>query len=100
MSQRGRHLLILHITVVLFGFTGILGRLITLNSQDLVWYRMLIASLGVLVYLLFAGKFTVPSRKYLMLLLLTGGIISVHWITFFEAIKVLSLCAVHYDTEY
>lgn len=91
MSQHGRHLLILHISVLLFGFTGILGRLITLNSQDLVWYRMLIASLGVLVYLIFAGKFTIPSKKNLVLLLLTGGIISAHWITFFEAIKVSTI---------
>lgn len=91
MDQRSRHLLLLHITVLLFGFTGILGRLITLESQDLVWYRMLIASAGILVFLLFAGKLHWPSRNNLLLLLLTGGIISAHWITFFEAIKVSTI---------
>lgn len=91
MSQRGRHLFILHITVLLFGFTGILGRLITLNSQDLVWYRMLIASIGILIYLLFTGKLRIPNTKDLLLLLITGTIISAHWITFFEAIKVSTI---------
>ena len=88
MSQRGRHLLILHITVLLFGFTGILGRLITLDSQDLVWYRMLIASVGILIYLLLGNKLKLPSKRTTTALLLTGGVIAVHWITFFEAIKV------------
>ncbi|MBI3141672.1 MAG: hypothetical protein HYZ16_02470 [Bacteroidetes bacterium] len=49
MNPYRKALLQLHFTVVLFGFTGILGRLITLAEGPLVWYRMLIASLGFLV---------------------------------------------------
>ena len=36
-------LLALHLMVLVLGFTGILGKLITLESTHLVWYRMLIA---------------------------------------------------------
>ena len=30
----------LHLSVMLAGFTGLFGKLITLNEVDIVWYRM------------------------------------------------------------
>lgn len=91
MDLRTKDTILLHITVLLFGFTGILGRLITLDSQDLVWYRMLLAALGLLVFLLLGRKFSLPSKKNLLVLTAIGGIIAAHWITFFEAIKVSTI---------
>lgn len=52
---------------------------------------MLIASLGLLVFLLLAKKFSLPSKKNLLLLITIGGIIAAHWVTFFEAIKVSTI---------
>ncbi|MGB0167129.1 MAG: DMT family transporter [Luteibaculum sp.] len=78
--------LLLHFTVLLFGFTGVLGKLISLPSSDLVWYRMLIASVALGIYLLCFKKPKIPQHLFGQVLG-TGGIIAAHWIFFFEAIK-------------
>jgi len=77
----------LHITVLIFGLTGVLGKLITTDSYLLVWYRLGIALVGLLIYFL-VTKFSLKiSKKHLIKTLWVGFIIAVHWVTFFEAIK-------------
>ena len=77
----------LHVIIVIFGLTGVLGKLITVDSYLLVWYRLLIGVVALLIY--FGGiKFSLRiSKKQLIRTLLVGVIIAVHWVTFFEAIK-------------
>ncbi len=78
----------LHFVVLLFGFTGILGKLITLGSTELVFFRMLIACIGIgLIAQVLSHKLRIHAKGVLHL----GGIgviVALHWITFFEAIKV------------
>ncbi|MDB4533654.1 DMT family transporter [Vicingaceae bacterium] len=77
----------LHITIVIFGLTGVLGKLIETDSYLLVWYRVGIALIGVLAYFYFT-KFSLKiSKKELIRIMLVGVVIAVHWVTFFEAIK-------------
>ena len=80
-------LLQLHLAVFLAGFTGILGRLITLNEGLLVWYRMLIASVSLAILLLLRGQLRKVSRRQLIKVAATGGIIALHWVAFFGSIK-------------
>ncbi len=87
MLEKYKYHIWLHITVVIFGFTGILGKLITTNSYLLVWYRVGIALAALLVYFFFTKHSLKIERKTLYKILLTGIIIAIHWITFFEAIK-------------
>lgn len=78
----------LHFVVVLLGFTAILGALITLSAVDLVWYRMLMAFVGLWIFFLIRG---IPFRltiKKIIPLLGIGVVVALHWITFFHAIKV------------
>lgn len=82
-----RNLLLLHIVVLIFGFTGILGKLISIPSEALVWYRMFFASIAVGLYLLLSRKSLKMSSKGLLQTLGIGFIIAAHWIFFFEAIK-------------
>ena len=77
----------LHITVLIFGLTGILGKLITIDSYLLVWYRVLIALVALLGYFVLSGFSLKINKKQLGKILLVGVIIAVHWVTFFEAIK-------------
>lgn len=77
----------LHVTVLIFGLTGVLGKLITIDSYLLVWYRVGIAVFSLLVYFMFTKFSLKVSKKELIKILLVGVIIAVHWITFFEAIK-------------
>ncbi|MDX1768106.1 DMT family transporter [Arenibacter troitsensis] len=78
----------LHFIVFVWGFTAVIGKLITIDALPLVWYRMLMASLIILAYILIRKfQLRVPPKTLLMLIL--GGIVvSLHWVTFFMAIKV------------
>lgn len=78
----------LHLIVFIWGFTAVLGALITLEAIPLVWYRMSLAVAFVFVYLLIRKeKFKYPT-KVLLQFALSGVIIAAHWLTFFGAIKV------------
>lgn len=77
----------LHAAVFLAGFTGILGRLITLNEGWLVWYRMLLSTVLLLLFLLFTKKTIRIAKKYLLQCVLIGGLIALHWVFFYGSIK-------------
>ncbi len=78
----------LHVIVFIWGFTAILGKLISLEALDLVWYRMLFASvIMTFVVLLNKEKVKVPFNV-LIGFIGSGIIIALHWFTFYQAIKV------------
>ena len=78
----------IHISVLLWGFTAILGKLISYDSITLVWQRM---SLTALVYLMIPRTWKLLKRipKTTVLKLLgIGGIVCAHWLTFYGSIKI------------
>lgn len=78
----------LHVIVFIWGFTAVLGKLISLEALDLVWYRMLFASvIMTFVVLLNKEKIKVPFNV-LVGFIVSGIIIALHWLTFYQAIKV------------
>jgi len=78
----------LHLIVFIWGFTAILGKLISLEALDLVWYRMLFASVIMTFVVLFnKEKIKVPFNV-LVGFIVSGIIIAAHWLTFYQAIKV------------
>jgi len=78
----------LHLLVFIWGFTGILGALISIDAIPLVWYRMLLGTIFVILYFIVKKKsFKVPP-KALFKFLIGGILITTHWIFFFSAIKV------------
>lgn len=81
-----RNLILLNIVVLVFGFTGILGKLITIPAEELVWHRMLIATISIGIYFFLSKKSIRISRRGLFHTTLTGLIIATHWILFFESI--------------
>lgn len=83
-----KNLLILHFTVLIWGFTGILGALISVDSVQLVWYRVLIASVTLFIYFKISGLSLKVTRKEFLQFFFTGSIVALHWILFFQAIKV------------
>ncbi|WP_340065450.1 DMT family transporter [Ascidiimonas aurantiaca] len=78
----------LHFIVFIWGFTAILGALISLEAFSLVWYRMLLASVFIGAYLYIKKKSLKVPRSVQLGFLLAGVIIALHWVTFFAAIKV------------
>lgn len=83
-----RNYLHLHFIIFIWGFTAVLGALISIDAIPLVWYRMLLAVVFVLLYLKIKGISIKVPRQVLLGLVVTGIIIALHWITFFMAIKV------------
>lgn len=82
------HYLQLHFIVLLWGFSGVLGKLISFGALQLVWYRLGIASLVLFLYTIIRRK-TLKIPKSIQLLSAFAGItIAVHWIFFFYAIKI------------
>lgn len=78
----------LHLIVFIWGFTAILGALITITADALVWYRMLFAGFFLAVFIVFKKKsFQIPLRS-LLKLVFVGLLIALHWIFFFKAIHV------------
>ena len=83
-----KNLLILHFTVFIWGFTGILGALISINAVQMVWYRVLIASITLFAYFFVTKTSLKVTRKQFLQFFFTGSIVAIHWILFFHAIKV------------
>lgn len=78
----------LHATVLVFGFTGVLGKLISLSATPLVFWRTLIGAGGLYLWMGLRGsKRPVMTPKVRVGILATGLLVAVHWVTFFAAIK-------------
>jgi drug/metabolite transporter (DMT)-like permease len=78
----------LHLIVFIWGFTAILGALITIKADALVWYRMLFACVFILLFILFKKKsFKIPMKEFFQLIFV-GLLIAIHWVFFFKAIHI------------
>ncbi len=78
----------LHLIVFIWGFTAILGKLITIEAIPLVWFRMLLATGFIFIYLKMRRINLKFSKRTILAFLLGGLIIALHWLAFFGAIKV------------
>lgn len=87
-SDKLKNYLHLHLIVFIWGFTAVLGKLISIDALPLVWYRMLIASILIGIYIFYKGYSIKVGKKTLLVMLTAGIIIALHWVTFFKAIKV------------
>ncbi len=81
----------LHLIVFIWGFTAILGKLISLEALPLVWFRMFFAVGFIFIFIKIKKIPTAISKKALFLFLVLGCIIALHWFTFFKAIKVSNI---------
>lgn len=77
----------LHIAVFLAGFTGILGRLIWLNEGMIVWYRLVFTAITMWVLFGLSGQIRRIPTALLLKICGVGFIATLHWITFYAAIK-------------
>jgi drug/metabolite transporter (DMT)-like permease len=78
----------LHFIVFLWGFSAILGKLVSIPAVEMIVYRALFAAIGMgIVILATRGSFVVSTRDLIRLLLI-GGVVAFHWIAFFGAARV------------
>lgn len=77
--------------IFLWGFTGLLGKLINLNEGMLVWYRMLFSAVAILVILIYNHSLPKLSRKEYLRIGGIGILVMIHWVTFYGSIKLSSI---------
>ncbi|GGD43020.1 DMT family transporter [Muriicola marianensis] len=90
-SDKLRNYFLLHLIVFIWGFTAVLGKLISIDALPLVWYRMALAALCILMYMFIRRIPLSVNGKTLGILFMAGVVIALHWITFFGAIKVANV---------
>ena len=87
MINKYKYHLVLHFTILIWGFTGIIGKTLTisgLSSNDIVFWRMLIAWVALLIYLFSKKENLKISRTTLLKFFGNGGLIALHWYFFLK----------------
>ncbi|WP_407521199.1 DMT family transporter [Lacibacter sp. MH-610] len=77
----------LHLSIFLAGFTGVLGKLITLNEGLLVWWRLLLTAATMWVLFSLTRKLQKVSWRTALELSGVGFLAAMHWVTFYGSIK-------------
>jgi drug/metabolite transporter (DMT)-like permease len=90
----------MHAAVLLFGFTAILGDLISLSAIVLVWWRVLITPISLLFFTQMGQTLKNLTKHQIFVFLGIGMLIGLHWVCFFGAVKLssVSLCLVCMST--
>ena len=91
----------LHLVVLIFGFTAILGVLISVHPLSLVFIRTLLASIGIFALIKLQGINFIVKRETFLKMMLTGILITLHWVTFFLSARVstVAICLAGLSTE-
>lgn len=77
----------LHVAILLAGFTGVAGRLITLNEGLLVWYRLFFTVIFLWAIHFFTRNKVPAGSRSLLPLYGVGGLVALHWVFFYGSIK-------------
>lgn len=77
----------LHLAVFLWGFTAILGDLISLNAVTLVWWRVLLTSISLLAFVRVGKIVREVGKRQALIFAALGCVVALHWVTFYGAIK-------------
>lgn len=86
--SRAAAYVLLHVTVVLWGLTAILGRIISIEAVSLVWYRLVLVVVVIAALMLARRMPLRPAPGTLGPYALAGALIGLHWLCFYGAIKV------------
>ncbi|MCR9171263.1 MAG: DMT family transporter [bacterium] len=88
MFETYKNHILLHFIILLFGFTGILGKLIEMDAVSMVFHRVLIASVSLFVFMLILKRpLKVQGTRRFLGICLVGLVVGAHWITFFQAVQ-------------
>lgn len=82
-----RSYLLLHIAILLAGFTGVFGKLISLNEVPLVWFRVFFSAVILLIILKTSGIQFLQSSREAIRIAAVGLLLMVHWVFFYASIK-------------
>ncbi len=84
-------LFLLHLSILLFGSAGLFGKLIMTSPAIIVAGRLFFAFMSLLLFLILSKKLMLPDPKKLLLIVLSGMILALHWYSFFKSIQLSSV---------
>lgn len=87
MASRSDYLK-LHFIVFLWGFSAILGKLVSIPALEMIFYRGILAAAGMAIVIHFTGGTFAVTRVQLVRLLLIGVIVALHWLAFFGSARI------------
>lgn len=87
MTPANKALLQIHACVVFWGFTAILGKLISLPAYPLVWWRMVLVVAALAMVPAFWRGVRRLSARTVAIFAGIGVIVALHWVTFYGSIK-------------
>lgn len=87
LKNISKHHFLLHFIVFIWGWSPILGKGISADALQLVWFRIAITIFLMAFYLLYIKANIFVSLKKLLQLSAVGFIICIHWLCFYGAIK-------------
>lgn len=88
MLQKFQYHIWMHLIIFMWGFTGILGKLIGIDALYIVWHRLVIAFISLMIGLYFLKMpMRIPDKKLLLKTLGVGVVVATHWLTFYMSIK-------------
>jgi drug/metabolite transporter (DMT)-like permease len=90
----------LHLSVLLFGLTALLGGLLELSAIVIVWWRVLLTSVSLIFLIRVPYLFRTLPVKSILIFSGIGVIVGLHWVTFYGAVKLsnVSICLVGMST--
>jgi drug/metabolite transporter (DMT)-like permease len=88
MTSTNRAWLQMHFCVILWGFTAILGRTISLQALPLVWIRMVVVTVALLLFPGFWRGLSQMPYRLMWIYAGIGALVTAHWVTFYSAIKI------------
>lgn len=77
----------IHLAVLLWGFTGVLGKAISLSAPVLVWYRMILTAIIIAGIITYRKEWVPVNKKDLRRTISIGVMYAIHWVAFYAAIK-------------
>lgn len=88
MASNLKYYILLHLIIFVWGFTGILGKLIHLESIPIVWYRVIIAFVALFVALKIMKKdLWIVDKRNALYVMIVGVVVALHWVTFYASIQ-------------
>lgn len=92
MNSHREGLLSVHASVLIFGLTALFSKVISLNAIEITFVRSIFAALAIAIYIILLGQsLRLSSKKGYFIAILLGGLLGVHWVTYFHAMQISSV---------
>ncbi len=92
MSHSREGLLAVHAAVLIFGFTALFSKLLSLPALDITFYRSIVAFIVIAIYVAYRKQsFQLANTKDYLMAALLGTLLAIHWVTYFHAMQVSSV---------